>query len=235
MNQHLKLSNLHAYYGKSHILHGVDLTLRRGEILALLGRNGVGRSTTLKAIMGIVDVRGEIEFNGVSMVGLKPFQIAQTGIGYVPENRAIFANLTVEQNLLLGQKNATKAARVWQLDDVFGLFPILKERRHTQAGVLSGGEQQMLSLCRSVLGNPELLLIDEPTEGLAPQVIALLAPFFLSLKEGGMTILLVEQKLHLALTVADRFMIMGQGRTVFTGDKQEFLADHSMRKEWLEV
>lgn len=235
MNTLLKVENLQAYYGKSHILHGVNLTVHAGEVVALLGRNGVGRSTMLKAIMGLVAAQGNISFKDQAILGLKTFQIAMAGIGYVPENRAIFADLTVEENLLLGQKASINNATMWQCEDVFALFPILKERLHTRAGVLSGGEQQMLSLSRSVLGNPELILIDEPTEGLAPQVVAQLERFFLRLKERGVAILLVEQKLQLALKVADRFVLMGQGREVFVGDKHQFLENDSLRNEWLAV
>ncbi|MBC3830567.1 ABC transporter ATP-binding protein [Undibacterium amnicola] len=231
----LRVENLHAYYDKSHILHGLNFDIKSGEILALLGRNGVGRSTTLKTIMGMLRAEGSIRFRGHEILGLPSFKIAQLGIGYVPENREIFAELTVEQNLLLGQKSGATDQPHWQLDEMYELFPILKERSHTKAGVLSGGEQQMLSLSRSLLGNPDLLLIDEPTEGLAPKIIELLREFFIKIKQRGIAILLVEQKLNLALQVADRFLIMGHGQTVFEGDQQALLANEAIRQEWLEV
>lgn len=235
MSALLSVKNLHAYYDKSHILHGLNFEIRPGEILALLGRNGVGRSTTLKAIMGMVSAEGNIRFRGQEILGMPSFKIAQFGIGYVPENRDIFAELSVEQNLRLGQKPGVTDQAPWDLDEMYELFPILKERRHTKAGVLSGGEQQMLSLSRSLLGNPDLLLIDEPTEGLAPKVIELLRDFFIQIKQRGIAILLVEQKLNLALEVADRFLIVGHGQAVFEGDQQALLANDSIRREWLEV
>lgn len=231
----LRVENLHAYYDKSHILHGLNFDIKSGEILALLGRNGVGRSTTLKAIMGMLKAEGSIHFRGNEILGLPSFKIAQSGIGYVPENREIFAELSVEQNLHLGQKSGVNDQAQWQLDEMYDLFPILRERRHIKAGVLSGGEQQMLSLSRSLLGNPDLLLIDEPTEGLAPKIIELLRDFFIKIKQRGIAILLVEQKLSLALEVADRFLIIGHGQTVFEGDQQALLANEAIRQEWLEV
>lgn len=231
----LRVENLHAYYDKSHILHGLNFDIKSGEILALLGRNGVGRSTTLKAIMGMLKAEGSIRFRGHEILGLPSFKIAQSGVGYVPENREIFAELSVEQNLHLGKKSGVSDQAQWQLDEMYDLFPILKERRHIKAGVLSGGEQQMLSLSRSLLGNPDLLLIDEPTEGLAPKIIELLRDFFIKIKQRGIAILLVEQKLNLALEVADRFLIMGHGQTVFAGDQQALLANEAIRQEWLEV
>jgi branched-chain amino acid transport system ATP-binding protein len=231
----LRVENLHAYYDKSHILHGLNFDIKSGEILALLGRNGVGRSTTLKAIMGMLKAEGSIRFRGNEILGLPSFKIAQSGIGYVPENREIFAELSVAQNLQLGKKSGVNDQAQWQLDEMYDLFPVLRERRHVKAGVLSGGEQQMLSLSRSLLGNPDLLLIDEPTEGLAPKIIELLRDFFIKIKQRGIAILLVEQKLNLALQVADRFLILGHGQTVFEGDQQALLANEAIRQEWLEV
>jgi len=231
----LCVENLHAYYGQSHILQGLNFKTRPGETLALLGRNGVGRSSTLKAIMGMVRTEGHIHFRGRDIGGMASFEIAQSGIGYVPENREIFAALTVEQNLRLGEKPRVSQGPQWSLDEMYDVFPILKARRHTKAGVLSGGEQQMLSLSRSLLGNPDLLLIDEPTEGLAPKIIESLRDFFIKMKQSGISILLVEQKLNLALDVADRFLIMGHGQSVFEGDRQALLANQAIRQEWLEV
>ena len=165
----LKLQDLHAYYGKSHVLHGVSFEVGAGEIVALLGRNGSGRSTTAKAVMGLVHAEGGLHWKGQDILRRKAYEIAHLGIGYVPENREIFPKLTVHQNLLLGQKGkaAVKASR-WSFDDMYTMFPRLKERQHNEAGVLSGGEQQMLTLCRTLMGDPDLIIIDEPTEGLAP-------------------------------------------------------------------
>jgi len=230
----LEVLDLHAYYGKSHILHGVHLAIREGEIVSLLGRNGVGRSTTVKAIMGMVDCRGSIRFKGEELAGLKAYRIAHKGLGYVPENRDIFPTLTVRQNLLLGQKSARAAGR-WKMDDMFALFPRLKERIDTQAGYLSGGEQQMLTLCRTLMGDPELVMIDEPTEGLAPKIVEQMAELFLEIKRRGVSILLVEQKLAIALDISERLYVMGHGRIVFEGSPQDIRTNAAMRKEWLEV
>ena len=230
----LSLQNVHGYYGKSHVLHGVQFEVQAGEIVALLGRNGSGRSTTVKAIMGLVDGTGSVRWKDTEVLGKKAFEIAQAGIGYVPENRDIFPTLTVHQNLLLGQKSGAKSAR-WGFDDMYGMFPRLKERQHTEAGVLSGGEQQMLTLCRALMGDPELIMIDEPTEGLAPKIVALVAEYLRELKRRGISVLLVEQKLTIALEVADRCLVMGHGQIVFEGTPTELRANTYIRKEWLEV
>ncbi len=230
----LKLDNVHAFYGKSHVLHGVHFEVRDGEIVALLGRNGSGRSTTVKTIMGLVDGTGSIAWRDKEILGQKAFEIAQAGIGYVPENRDIFPKLTVHQNLMLGEKGAKLAGR-WGFDDMYKLFPRLKERQHTEAGVLSGGEQQMLTLCRTLMGDPELIMIDEPTEGLAPKIVELVAEYLRELKRRGMSVLLVEQKLTIALEVADRCLVMGHGQIVFDGTPTALRANATIRKEWLEV
>jgi branched-chain amino acid transport system ATP-binding protein len=230
----LKLDNVHAYYGKSHVLHGVNFDVGAGEIVALLGRNGSGRSTTVKTIMGLVDGTGSVRWREEEILGRQAFEIAHAGIGYVPENRDIFPKLTVHQNLMLGMKKANQAGR-WSFDDMYTLFPRLKERQHTEAGVLSGGEQQMLTLCRTLMGDPALIMIDEPTEGLAPKIVELVAEYLRELKRRGMSVLLVEQKLTIALEVADRCLVMGHGQIVFTGTPAELRADASVRKEWLEV
>ncbi|MGA8004691.1 MAG: ABC transporter ATP-binding protein [Burkholderiales bacterium] len=230
----LEVRDLHAFYGKSHILHGVHLSIRPGEIVSLLGRNGVGRSTTVKAVMGMVQCSGSVKFKGEEIAGQKAYRIAHKGLGYVPENRDIFPTLTVRQNLLLGQKSA-KAAGRWKMEDMFGLFPRLKERIDTQAGFLSGGEQQMLTLCRTLMGDPELVMIDEPTEGLAPKIVEQMAELFLEIKRRGVSILLVEQKLAIALDISERLYVMGHGRIVFEGSPQDIKSNAAMRKEWLEV
>jgi branched-chain amino acid transport system ATP-binding protein len=230
----LTLKNVHAYYGKSHVLHGVNFDVGAGEIVALLGRNGSGRSTTVKTIMGLVDGGGSVSWRQQELLGKNAFEIAHAGIGYVPENRDIFPKLTVHQNLMLGMKKANQAGR-WGFDDMYTLFPRLKERQHTEAGVLSGGEQQMLTLCRTLMGDPELIMIDEPTEGLAPKIVELVAEYLRELKRRGISVLLVEQKLTIALEVADRCLVMGHGQIVFTGTPAELRADATVRKEWLEV
>jgi branched-chain amino acid transport system ATP-binding protein len=230
----LALHDIHAYYGKSHVLHGVSFAVSAGEIVALLGRNGSGRSTTVKAIMGLVDTRGSVDWRGLQLVGRKAFEIAHAGIGYVPENRDIFPTLTVHQNLMLGQKRGARSPR-WSFEDMYALFPRLKERQHTEAGVLSGGEQQMLTLCRTLMGDPELIMIDEPTEGLAPKIIEQVAQYLRALKARGMGVLLVEQKLTIALEVADRCLVMGHGQIVFEGTPEDLRRDAAVRKEWLEV
>ncbi|HRP27074.1 MAG TPA: ABC transporter ATP-binding protein [Burkholderiaceae bacterium] len=231
----LHLQGVHAYYGKSHVLHGVHFDVQPGEIVSLLGRNGSGRSTTAKAIMGLVDAAGTIEFRGRPIRGLEPFEIAHLGIGYVPENREIFPDLTVHQNLMLGEKSGRKSAPRWSFDDAYRMFPRLKERQHTDAGVLSGGEQQMLALCRTLMGDPDLIMIDEPTEGLAPMIVALVAEYLLALRERGVSVLLIEQKLTIALQVADRCLVMGHGNIVFEGSPADLRANAEVRKEWLEV
>jgi branched-chain amino acid transport system ATP-binding protein len=230
----LEVNNLHAYYGKSHVLHGVHFKVGQGEIVALLGRNGSGRSTTAKAVMGLVDCEGEIRWKGQSIQGWKPFEVAHLGLGYVPENRDIFPRLTVHQNLLLGQKGSGKGSR-WSFDDMYAMFPRLKERQHTEAGVMSGGEQQMLTLCRTLMGDPDLIIIDEPTEGLAPKIVELVAEYLQKLKSRGVSVLLIEQKLTIALNISDRTLVMGHGSIVFEGTPAELKANPYVRKEWLEV
>ncbi len=230
----LQVSQLHAFYGKSHVLHGVDLQVGEGEIVALLGRNGSGRSTTAKAIMGMVESQGSVLWNGQQIQGRKSYEIANLGVGYVPENRDIFPKLTVHQNLLLGQKRANKKPR-WTFEDMYAIFPRLKEREHTEAGVLSGGEQQMLTLCRTLMGDPDLIIIDEPTEGLAPKIVELVATYLQTLRARGLSVLLIEQKLTIAMQISDRCLVMGHGSIVFDGSPQALRADTAVRKEWLEV
>ena len=230
----LEIQDLHAYYGKSHVLHGVQFSVGKGEIVALLGRNGSGRSTTAKAIMGLVEATGSVAWQGKPILGKKPFEIAHLGIGHVPENRDIFPKLTVQQNLQLGQKGKGIGAR-WSFDDMYAMFPRLKEREHTEAGVLSGGEQQMLTLCRTLMGDPDLIIIDEPTEGLAPKIVELVAEYLQKLKARGVSVLLIEQKLTIALSISDRVLVMGHGSIVFEGTPETLRADAQIRKEWLEV
>lgn len=230
----LKLHDIHAYYGKSHVLHGVSFDVGPGEIVALLGRNGSGRSTTAKAIMGLVHAEGTLRWKEQDILRRKAYEIAHLGIGYVPENRDIFPKLTVHQNLLLGQKGKGKGSR-WSFDDMYGMFPRLKERQHTEAGVLSGGEQQMLTLCRTLMGDPDLIIIDEPTEGLAPKIVELVGEYLRTLKDKGVSVLLIEQKLTIAMQISDRALVMGHGSIVFDGTPDSLRADAATRKEWLEV
>jgi len=230
----LEVENLHAYYGQSHILHGVDLNVGDGEIVSLLGRNGVGRSTACKAIMGLVPAQGTIRFRNKDIAGLRPDQVAHCGIGYVPEDRQVFPTLTVRQNLELGLKRSGKFGR-WQFDDVYRLFPNLKARADVSAGVLSGGEQQMLTMCRTLMGDPDLILIDEPTEGLAPKLVEQVGELLAEISRRGVAILLIEQKLGIALKISNRLFVMGHGRIVFQGGPGDFGANSAVRKEWLEV
>jgi branched-chain amino acid transport system ATP-binding protein len=230
----LEVRDLHAYYGKSHILHGVSFDVRDGEIVSLLGRNGVGRSTTCKAIMGDVPPIGSVRFKGEELAGLRPHVIARRGLGYVPENRDIFPTLTVRQNLLLGQKHARREGR-WKMDDMFEMFSNLRERADTPGGVLSGGEQQMLTMCRTLMGDPDLVMIDEPTEGLAPKLVEQVAALLEAIARRGVSILLVEQKLTLALKLSQRVFVMGHGQVVFEGTPDALRANEQIRREWLEV
>ncbi|MEE8248068.1 MAG: ABC transporter ATP-binding protein [Alphaproteobacteria bacterium] len=221
-------------YGKSHILQGVSFTVGEGEIVSLLGRNGVGRSTTIKTIMGEVRPEGSIKFRGEEIAGLKTHESARRGLGYVPENRDIFPTLTVRQNLIMGIKNTRRAGR-WSIEDMFELFPLLRERADIDGGVISGGEQQMLTICRTLMGDPDLIMIDEPTEGLAPKIVKQLAELLEEIAKRGISILLVEQKLTIALKISQRLYVMGHGHIVFEGRPEELRANDEIRKEWLEV
>ena len=230
----LEVRDLHAFYGKSHILQGVDLSVGPGEIVSLLGRNGVGRSTTCKTIMGLVPPQGQIRFKGRDIAGLRTDLIVRAGVGYVPEDRQIFPTLTVRQNLELGLKRAGRFGR-WTFDDMFGLFPTLRERQHNAGAVLSGGEQQMLTMCRTLMGDPELIIIDEPTEGLAPMLVAQVAELLGEIVRRGVAILLVEQKLTIALKISHRVYVMAHGRVVFEGTPAALAANEALRREQLEV
>jgi branched-chain amino acid transport system ATP-binding protein len=230
----MRVRGLHAFYGKSHIIQGVDLDVGAGEIVSVLGRNGVGRSTMLKAIMGDVDVRGSVAFDGREIVGLQPYEIARRGLGYVPENREVFAALTVRENLVMGERRGHVAAG-WTIEQMFELFPKLAERADAPAGVLSGGEQQMLTICRTLMGNPSLIMIDEPTEGLAPMMVELVGNLIHTIARRGTAVVLVEQKLTIALRVSRRLYVMGHGRIVFEGSPQQLEANSAVRQEWLEV
>lgn len=230
----LEVSDLHAYYGKSHILQGVNFHVREGEIVSLLGRNGVGRSTTVKTIMGEVLPTGSIIFKGQEIAGKKSFEIAHMGLAYVPENRDIFPTLTVRQNLTLGMKS-TKAQGRWNIDEMFKMFPNLGERAEVHGGVLSGGEQQMLCMCRTLMGDPDMIMIDEPTEGLAPKIVEQIARLLQEIANRGVAILLVEQKLNIALKISHRLYVMGHGKIVYEGTPDSLLQADDVRAEWLEV
>jgi branched-chain amino acid transport system ATP-binding protein len=230
----LEVAGLHAYYGKSHILQGVDMHIDVGEVVSLLGRNGVGRSTTVKAIMGEVPPQGSIKFKGLDIAGLPNHRIARLGLGYVPEHRDIFAGLTVRQNLLLGIKDTRRPGK-WRLEDMLAMFPNLAARADTSAGVLSGGEKQMLTICRTLMGDPELIMIDEPTEGLAPLIVQQVGDLITEIARRGVAILLVEQKLSIAMRISHRVYVMGHGCIVFEGTPADLKANAAVRKEWLEV
>lgn len=230
----LQVRNLHAYYGKSHILHGVDLDVAKGEVVSLLGRNGVGRSTTIKAIIGEVPPTGSIRFKGKEIAGWPSYRIARFGLGYVPENRDIFPSLTVRQNLQLGLKDQKRPGK-WRIEDMLAMFPQLASRADTDAGVLSGGEKQMLTICRTLMGDPDLIMIDEPTEGLAPLIVRQVGELISEIARRDVAILLVEQKLSIALDISARLYVMGHGTIVFEGTPAEFKAAAAVRREWLEV
>lgn len=232
----LDVTDLHAYYGKSHILQGVNIRIEEGEIVALLGRNGVGRSTTCKAVMGEVEPQGSVVFKGQEIAGKKAFEIANLGIGYVPENRDIFPGLTTRQNLILGLKPGQKDGQGrWSMQDMFNMFENLERRADVEASVLSGGEQQMLTMCRTLMGDPDLVMIDEPTEGLSPQMVKRVADLLQEIAKRGIATLLVEQKLSIALDIAHRVYVMGHGHVVFEGTPDELKERDDIRKEWLEV
>lgn len=232
----LEVEGLNAYYGKSHILHGVSFSVAQGEVISLLGRNGSGRSTTLKAIMGLVPpASGSVRLRGRNLAGCRPYVVCRSGVAYVPEEREIFTNLTVDENLRMGVQPGVSGAPVWTVEQMFDYFPRLKERRNTLAGSLSGGEQQMLTMCRALLGNPLLVLIDEPTEGLAPKIVAAVAEVIRDIHRRGVAVILVEQKLTIALKVSSRVCVMGHGQIVFQGTPDDLTAHPTMLEEWLAV
>ena len=235
----LEVRDIHSYYGKSHILHGVSLDLKEGEMVCLLGRNGVGKSTTLKSIMGVVKPQqGSIRFHDQELVGLAPFEIARLGVGYIPEDRRIFRSLTVQENLLMGIKSGKKGSageEGWTIDRVYNLFPRLQERCNSKGSHLSGGEQQMLTVVRTLMGNPRVILVDEPTEGLAPLIVKDVLDMLATVRKSGVTVLMVEQNFKAAIKIADRFYIMSKGKIVFSGNQEELLAAEAVRKNYLEV
>jgi branched-chain amino acid transport system ATP-binding protein len=232
----LDVDDIHAFYGKSQILHGISLEIDKGEIVALLGRNGVGKSTTLKSIMGLVPPKkGSVRFKGQEVGGLKAHTICRLGIGYVPEERRIFAELTVRENLLMGIKPNHRVDDSWPIDKIYGCFPRLGERDRQKGKHLSGGEQQMLTMGRTLMGNPEVLLLDEPTEGLAPALVDMVVQICRDVNGKGCSILLVEHSLDVALSLATRGYIMSKGEIVHHGTRDELESNEEVRKKYLEV
>ena len=232
----LKAEEVHTFYGKSHILQGVSFEVGSGEMVALLGRNGVGKSTTLKSILGLVSAqKGSIQFKGEELVGLRPYKVCRLGIGYVPEERRIFPDLTVRQNLMMGIKPNHRVDQPWTIEKIYGYFPQLEKRDRQKGKHLSGGEQQMLTIGRTLMGNPELLLVDEATEGLAPALVDLVIQILRRINEEGCSILIVEHAVDVALSLAARAYVMSKGEIVFRGTGEEILTDSEIRRKYLEV
>jgi branched-chain amino acid transport system ATP-binding protein len=225
----LSLTDVHAFYGDSHILHGVSFSLRPGGVLALLGRNGAGKTTCISTIIGFLQPRqGDIRLFGESIAGLSPERISQLGIGLVPQGRRIFSSLTVRENLVVAQQRESTTGKPWNVDRIFDMFPRLRERHGQFAGTLSGGEQQMLAIGRALMGNPRVLLLDEPSEGLAPLIVAEVDQTIRRLKQEGQSIILVEQNLKLALEIADQAVVLNTGRCVFSGDAGDLINNEDL-------
>jgi branched-chain amino acid transport system ATP-binding protein len=233
----LELKDLHTYYQESHILQGISLNVDQRDIVCLLGRNGVGKTTTLKSTIGLVKPRsGEVLFKGQNVSGTPPYTIAKLGVGYVPEDRRIFPTLTLRENLLMGIKSGQKGNRDgWTIEKVYKYFPALQAKDKQKGGHLSGGEQQMLTIARTLMGNPEVLLIDEPTEGLAPLIVETVEQVIQDIHQHGIPVLLVEQKMRVALRLAGRIYVISKGKIVFQGTCQELKEAHEIREKYLEV
>ena len=232
----LKIEHIDAFYGDSHVLHGVSLSLKEGQVLALLGRNGAGKTTCISSIIGLVAPRnGTISLFGETISGLPPKTISRTGVGLVPQGRRIFPSLTVKENLVIARQRESDDPKSWNLQRIFGLFPRLEERQQQLAGSLSGGEQQMLALGRALMGNPRVLLLDEPSEGLAPLIVAEVGRTIALLKQEGQSIILVEQNSNLALSLADDVMILNTGRVVFSGPASEVIGNDALITQHLGI
>ena len=234
----LELIKINTFYDKSHILHDVSMEIGEGDVVGLLGRNGVGKSTTIKSIIGIISPQsGSIRLEGSETVGLRPYQMARLGIGYVPEDRRIFPTLTVRENLLMGMKSGKKLSqdKGWTIEKIYHLFPQLRLRDPSKGGHLSGGEQQMLTIGRTLMGDPRLILLDEPTEGLAPQIVETVANVIQEIHRSGVSVLLVEQSMDVVLDLADAVFIMNKGEIVFRGTPEELRARPDVREQYLEV
>jgi branched-chain amino acid transport system ATP-binding protein len=235
-NPLLQVKDLHSHYGKSHILQGVSFAVGENEVVSLLGRNGSGRSTTMKSVMGLVKpTSGNVRLRDRELAGAQTYAICRAGIAYVPEEREVFANLTVDENLRMGEQPPVDGAHQWTVEQMFDYFPLLKERRNTAAGSLSGGEQQMLTICRSLLGNPLVILIDEPTEGLAPKIVTAVGESIKDMHRKGVSVVLVEQKLAIAFKVSTRVCVMGHGRIVFEGIPEQLVSNKKLLSDWLAV
>ncbi|HHI82557.1 MAG TPA: ABC transporter ATP-binding protein [Rhizobiales bacterium] len=232
----LKVSNINSYYGKAHILHDVSFTVEKGTVVALLGRNGAGKTTAMKSIIQMVRPRtGHVVFEGHELTGGPVYRAARLGVGYVPEERRIFSDLTVEENLETGRQPVRADAPQWNFDKLFELFPNLKERRHNRGKALSGGEQQMLAIARTLMGNPKLLLLDEPSEGIAPVIVEQMAITIQQLKTDGLTVLLSEQNLHFARAVCDRAVIMESGHMRYDGSFDDLDKKPDIQKKYLSL
>jgi len=232
----LSATDLHAYYGRAHILQGVSFALAAGEVLVLLGRNGAGKSTTMKSLIGLVRPRaGRVAFGGHEVAGWEPHRIARLGLGYVPEERRIFADLSVTENLEVGRQLPRDGIEPWTEDRLFALFPNLGRMRARAGGRMSGGEQQMLAIARTLMGNPRAILLDEPSEGLAPVIVEQMAAAIIALKAAGVAVLLAEQNFHFAARVADRAVVIESGRIAWAGTMAALLADEAARRAHLQV
>jgi branched-chain amino acid transport system ATP-binding protein len=232
----LQVKDLHSYYGRAHILHGISFDMNKGEIVAMVGRNGAGKSTTMKSIMGLVPpARGSVRFLGQEIAGQEPYEIARQGLGYVPEERRIFSDLKVMENLEVGLRPPRPDTPHWTASALFELFPNLGRMQDRLGGQMSGGEQQMLTIARTLMGNPQLLLLDEPSEGLAPVIIEEMAKAILRLKDQGLTVLISEQNLHFARLVAKRCIIVEKGLVRFDGDMDALMSDASIKERFLAV
>ncbi|MCT4370365.1 ABC transporter ATP-binding protein [Yangia mangrovi] len=232
----LEISEIHSFYGKAHILGGLSFSVARGEVVALLGRNGAGKSTTMKSVMQLLPPRsGSVTFEGHELVGLPAYRVAKAGIGYVPEDRRVFSDLTVLENLEVGRQPQREGAPHWTVEQLFELFPNLAERRHNRGKHMSGGEQQMLTIARTLMGNPALLLLDEPSEGIAPVIVEQMARSILRLKAEGLTVLISEQNLHFARAVADRAIILESGRKTFDGSFEALEKQPEIRDAYLSL